>query len=77
MSEYQPLRTIEEVDLLDMDDCLDGYRYGFAGGAEPGSDKSKSFWHGWRNGKMDRGDIPHDDASGQLARAYVNRQRAH
>jgi hypothetical protein len=77
MSEYQPLSTRAELQHLNMDECLEGYRSGLAGDAEPGTDKSKSFWHGWRNGAMDRGLIAPDAASIQLANEIVRHQRAH
>jgi hypothetical protein len=77
MSEYQPLRSASEADLLDMDDCVAGYRSGLHGESEPGSDKSKSFWHGWRNGMIDSRRAPIDEACVNLAREIVARQRAH
>lgn len=77
MSEYQPISSLRELDLLDADDIVAGYRAGRDGASEPGSDKSKSYWHGWRNAMMDRRQIPHDEASTSLAREFVLKQRAH
>lgn len=77
MSEYQPLKSAAELDLLDMDDCVTGYRAGLHGDAEPGSDKSKSFWHGWRNGMMDTNRMPHDADARAVAGEYVRQLRAH
>lgn len=77
MSEFTPLSTAAEADLLDMDDCVEGYKRGLRADPEPGSDKSKSYWHGWRNGMMDRGLIPIDDAARNLVSEIVRRQRAH
>jgi len=77
MSEYQPLSTAAEADLLDMDDCVSGYRAGLRAQPEPGSDQSKSFWHGWRNGMIDRGLIPVDAAAMNLVSEIVRKQRAH
>lgn len=77
MSEYAPVSTMAELALLDDDEILDGYRCGLQGQPEPGSDKSKSFWHGWRNGMIDRGQIPSDHASTNLAQEYVRRLHSH
>lgn len=77
MSEYQPLSSIAELPALDSDDCLAGYRAGLGDAPEPGSDKSRSYWHGWRNGMMDKGRMPHDEAACNLVREYVRKQRAH
>ena len=53
MSEYQPLSSVRDLDVLDEADCVAGYLAGLDDAPEPGSDKSKSYWHGWRNGMMD------------------------
>ena len=54
-----------------------GYLAGLHGAPEPGSDKSKSYWHGWRNGMMDTGRLPHDEAARNLAAEVVRWHRAH
>lgn len=77
MSEYQPLSSVRDLDVLDEDDCMAGYLAGLHGAPEPGSDKSKSYWHGWRNGMMDTGRLPHDEAARNLAAEVVRRHRAH
>ncbi|AZW14229.1 hypothetical protein CS344_20155 [Bordetella bronchiseptica] len=73
MSEFHPVRTKADLDLLDHDEIVQGYREGLAGAAQPGSDKSRSYWHGWRNAQVDRGWAKPDDAQCQLAREYVGR----
>lgn len=75
MSEYQPIRTKAELDALDDDECIAGYRSGLRGEPEPGSDKSKSHWHGWRNGMMDSKRMPHDADARALAREFVGKYR--
>lgn len=77
MSEYKPLTTVAELDHLNMDECVEGYRAGLRGEPEPGSDKSKSHWHGWRNGMMDTRRMPYDADAAALARALVAKHRAH
>ncbi|MFC4275547.1 hypothetical protein [Achromobacter aloeverae] len=71
MSEFQPVRTKADLDTLDDDDIVAGYMHGLNGGDEPGSDKSRSFWHGWRNGMVDSRRAEPDSAQGELARELV------
>lgn len=75
MSEYAPLRTKVELETINDDECVAGYRAGLQGDREPGSDKSRSFWHGWRNGMMDSKRMPHDADAAALARDYVGTYR--
>lgn len=63
--EFSPVVTVADLDQLDDDEIVAGYRYGSHGGPEPGNDKSRSFWHGWRNGMLDRSRAT-DWAQGQL-----------
>lgn len=76
MSEFKPVSTVAELELLDQDDILAGYRAALDGAAEPGSDKSRGYWHGWRNGAADKGRIPFDQAMHSLVGEFVRRQRA-
>ena len=74
MTDRSPVKTLEELDQLDHDDVLEGYKSGHDGDPEPGDNRSKSFWHGWRNGRADRyGDV--DDAQHALAREYLKAKR--
>ena len=50
----EPVTTVEELDSLDPEEILEGYRDGRAGDDEPGDNRSKAYWHGWRNGQNDR-----------------------
>ena len=77
MSEFKPISTVADLDLQDSKEMVDGYRDGLNGTHEPGSDKSRSYWHGWRNGMRDTGRIPSDSAMDNLAEEYVRRQKAH
>ncbi len=70
MPEFPPVRTIAEFRTLDEADVLLGYMDGFDGGAPPGSDRSRSYWHGWRNGMADGGRCGPDDAQRALAAAF-------
>ena len=40
-----------------------------------GNNRSRSYWHGWRNGRVDGGHDKGDQAMQALARAVVGRER--
>lgn len=71
MSEFKPVSTLEDLATLDTEEILEGYRSGADGDPEPGNNRSRSFWHGWRNGAMDAGALAHDQASHDLAALYI------
>jgi len=64
----EPVTTVDEVLALDTDDVIAGYFDGRAGDNEPGDNRSKSYWHGWRNGRVDGGHDEKDMAMAILAR---------
>lgn len=72
MSEYRPVTTVEDLERLDHAQMLSGYHFGFAGGHEL-FNVTRSFWHGWRNGRVDGGWAQNDDAQRALARAMCGR----
>lgn len=73
MSEFIPVETAEDLNGLDEDEIVAGYRSGFHGEPEPGSDKSRAFWHGWRNGRVDIGLAKPDIHQDRLIRSlYPN-----
>ena len=67
MSEFIPVSTVAELSLLDEQEMVEGYLSGLSSSVEPGSDKSKAFWHGWRNGMSDKGFAPVDRHQHALA----------
>jgi len=75
MSEFAHFKFAEPG--LDDDDCLAGYRAGLDGEPEPGSDKSRSFLHGWRNGMVDKGRLPISAEQVEYAASYVRQRRSH
>lgn len=77
MTEFAPVTTLQDLDIQNDEDMVAGYRAGLAASPEPGSDKSRSYWHGWRNGRTDRGLAPVDAAQAELARRIVSHHRAH
>lgn len=60
MSEFQPVETVADLNNLDEEEIIAGYRAGLDCADEPGSDKSRGYWHGWRNAQSDRGRVPPD-----------------
>ena len=70
MPEFPPVSTIEDFRTLDEAEVLLGYMDGFDGGPSPGSDRSRSYCHGWRNGMVDSGRCSPDDAQHALAAAF-------
>ena len=77
MAEFAPVRTIADFRLLDDGDILAGYFDGFHGSPEPGSDRSRSYWHGWRNGRIDAGFARPDAAQRALAQEFNLLQQAY
>lgn len=65
----QPVTTIADLDQLDSDEMYEGYRDGRAGEPEPGGNRSRAYWHGWRNGAVDGGHREKDEAQAVLAAA--------
>ena len=70
MSEFVPVTTVAEFRKLDDGEILEGYFDGFHGAPEPGSDRSRAFWHGWRNGRVDAGLAEPDEAYHKLQREF-------
>ena len=68
MSKFEPVQTIEDLESLDENQIVEGYRSGERGDPEPGENRGRAFWHGWRNRMIDLGELPHDEASRQLVR---------
>jgi site-specific DNA-cytosine methylase len=70
MAEFPPVETIEDFRRLDDGEIMEGYFDGFHGGPPPGSNRSRAFWHGWRNGRVDAGLAKPDFAQLALERAF-------
>ncbi len=70
MAEFNPVQTVEDFRTLDDGDVLEGYMDGFDGETEPGNTRSRSYWHGWRNGMVDSARCLADLAHLALAQAF-------
>jgi hypothetical protein len=72
---FAPVSTLVDLAELDKDQIVEGYRSAERGDPEPGPNRGRSYWHGWRNRMIGLGELPSDDASRALAREYVAAQR--
>ena len=75
MTDRTPVISLEELNSLNREEVFEGYQDGHAGEAEPGGNRSKSYWHGWRNGRVDGGHDEKDGAQALLARQYLQAER--
>jgi hypothetical protein len=51
---FKPITTLEEVDALDNDLLVAGYRAGLSDQPDY-TQKSQAYWHGFNNGQVDSG----------------------
>ncbi len=72
---FEPVRTKVDLDSLNADDILEGYLTTKRGDPEPGPNRGRAFWHGWRNRMIDLGEIHGDQASWQLAHELYGKDR--
>lgn len=72
----EPIKDAADLAELNEADLLEGYRDGRAGEPEPKGNRSKSYWHGWRNGAVDGGHREIDAAGRALVRSYLDAQNA-
>jgi hypothetical protein len=71
-----PVVSLDELDALDSAEMVEGYHDGYQNEPRPSGNRSKSYWHGWRNGMMDGKLMPVDASAMVLVRAVVARNRA-
>ena len=72
---FAPVSTIADLESLDQDAIVEGYASAERGDPEPGPNRGRAFWHGWRNRMMDLGVIEHDAASRQLVSEFIETDR--
>lgn len=72
---FVPVSTLADLESLDQDQVMEGYRSAERGDPEPGPNRGRAFWHGWRNRMMDMGGIEIDQAARNLAGEYLSAQR--
>ena len=69
---YAPVETLEDLSTQDEDQMLKGYADGYAKLELNMDILTRSYWHGWRNGRVDAGLAQADFAQQALARAITN-----
>lgn len=69
---HEPITTIADLDTLDSDEIVEGYRDGRSGEPEPGNNRSRSYWHGWRNGMVDGGRLKLTPEMGALGEVVIS-----
>ena len=62
---FFPVKTVQDLESLSVDDIVEGYRMGLHG--KPAPRENRAMWHGWRNGMMDSGRKPFDRHARELA----------
>jgi hypothetical protein len=66
-----PVTDLTDLDGLDSAEMVEGYLDGFNGEPEPLGNRSRAYWHGWRNGAVDGKHREADAAQAILAEKYV------
>jgi hypothetical protein len=72
---FKPVSTLEDLDLLDESEMLDGYISAERNDPEPGLNRGRAFWHGWRCRMMDYGEIAIDENHRQLVKLWFARNK--
>jgi len=67
----KPVATVEELSALNTDEIVEGYFDGFDNEPQPGDNRSKSYWHGYRNGQVDGGHVDVDANQVLLAKEAI------
>jgi len=73
---FAPVHTFLDLDGLDHDQVVEGHASAERGDPEPGLNRGRSFWHGWRTRMMDLGEIEIDEGHRNLVREYLAREKA-
>ena len=72
---FVPPKTLAELDELDPAEIVEGYTSAVRGDPEPGANRGRAFWFGWRNRMMDFGIIPIDADHLKLTREVLAASR--
>lgn len=68
---FKPVSTLADLETLDQDEIMEGYRSAERGDPEPGENRGRAFWHGWCNRMRDMGELPPTEASCKLAHEWA------
>ena len=59
---FEPVRTRADLQALRLEDVVLGYTETRPGDPEPGVNRGRAYWHGWRCRMFDYGELGIDDA---------------
>lgn len=65
------IRRANQLDGLDDTEVVEGYFDGRNDEPEPGNNRSFSYWHGWRKGRVDGHHAETDQAQVELAKDVI------
>ncbi len=72
---FEAVTTMEDLLTLDEGDIVAGYREFRRGDPEPGPNRGRAYWHGWKNASRDHHCEPPTPEAAQLAREFLAHQR--
>lgn len=72
---FAKVETLADLDSLDHDEIVDGHLSAERGDPEPGENRGRAFWHGWRTRMMDLGAIEIDAEHHALVREYCRQHK--
>jgi hypothetical protein len=72
---FATVKTLDDLDGLSEPEIFEGYCSAERGDPEPGENRGRSFWHGWRCRMMDLGQFKSDDDHRRLVHAFIARER--
>lgn len=75
MSVFAPVTTLADLETLDPAEMVEGYASAERGDPEPGENRGRAFWHGWRCRMFDYGELRADEGHRRLVREWVAAQR--
>jgi hypothetical protein len=73
---FDRVATLADLDALDETEIVDGYCSTQRGDPEPGENRGRAFWHGWRCRMMDFGEIKADKVHYRLVGEWLARERS-
>lgn len=72
---FDPVTTLADLDSLDEQEIIEGYLSAERGDPEPGDNRGRAFWHGWRCKMMDYHQIEITPEHRVLVREIIRRGR--
>jgi hypothetical protein len=71
---FAPVHTLDDLDSLDDTEMQEGYLSAERGDPEPGENRGRAYWHGWRCRMMDYHELPIDRGHMKLVDEWVKRE---